>query len=58
MKKSKTKENLFIAGKGLAKLTGILSGLAVVAFLAGFGVHVALDVVERKERRVNIQPNK
>ena len=50
-KNTKTKENLFIAGKGLAKLTGILSGLAVVAFLAGFGIHVALDVVERKETR-------
>lgn len=54
MKKNKIKEGLFITGKLFAKSTGIFSGLAVVAFLAGLGVNIALDAIERKER-VNIK---
>lgn len=50
MKKNKLKETLFITGNLLSKATGIFSGLAVVAFLAGLGANIALDAVERKER--------
>jgi len=51
MKQSKTKEVLFITGNLLSKVTGILAGTTVVAFLVGLGVNIALDGIERKERR-------
>lgn len=50
MKPNKSKDFLFVTGNMLAKATGIFSGLAVVAFLAGLVVNIALDGVERKER--------
>lgn len=46
------KQTLIAGSNVVSKTTGFLAGATVVAFLVGFGINLALDCVERKERRV------
>lgn len=56
-KKFDIKQTLVAGSNVISKMTGFLAGATVVAFLVGFGLNLALDGVERKERRARTIKN-